>query len=418
MLVLMALAVPLVGVATAQDLPRFESGDLDQMPDDFTMMPYESTSDMDSPYSSEESMVVGPEESMVDSMCDCEPSAPSAYDLWDLDPVAIESTGTWLRRGLWYAEAEVVAMMRLWSRHDLVLVSQDGLEPPFSSFNRLLILKQAHPGEDASVRTTLGRYLFRDGENRDHTTELTVFAGGDWVQNKVLGSPIGQLQVPFQIDGNNQSFDNSTRNSVVYSSRFNSFEWNYRVQRRMGRDQMVMDPNGGWTRKAATGITKEFLIGLRYLELTDILNWQAEDVQVAGNDGQYLIHTGNDLIGLQLGAGITYETARWSIGINGKGGAYANNATMRSQLDFTVDDSADFLIQTTEDQLSFIGESALQLKWHLTPNFSLRSGFHLLYITSVAEAPYQANFLADYNTVVTSGDPFYFGVSAGFEGYW
>jgi len=418
MLVLMALAVSLVGLARAQGPPRLDAGDVEMPPDDFTMMPYESAPTMESSDSSEQSMIVGEGQSAADAVCQCDSSASSAYDLWDVEPVPIESTGTWLRRGLWYAESEVVVMMRLWSRHDLVLISQDGFEPPFSSFNRFMILKQAHPGEDASVRTTLGRYLFRDIDNRDHTTEFTVFIGGDWVQDLAIGSPIGQLQVPFQIDGNNQSFDNSTRNTAVYSSRFNSFEWNYKVKRRMGRDQMVMDPNGNWTRRAAAGFTKEFLVGVRYLELSDIFNWKAEDVQVDGNDGQYLIQANNDLIGLQLGAGFTYETARWSIGLSGKGGAYANDASSSSDLDFTIDDSADFQRFTREDQLSFIGESSMVLKYHLTPNFSLRTGFHLLYITSVAEAPYQANFIADYNTVVTSGDPFYFGVSAGFEGFW
>ena len=299
-----------------------------------------------------------------------------------------------------------------------MLVSQDGQEPPFSSFNRLLILRKAAPGTRPLGADDSGAYLFRDDENRDHTTEFTVFVGGDFLQHKVLGSPDGQLQVPFQIDGNNTSFDNSTRNTVNYSSQFNSFEWNYRVERRMERDQMVMDPNAQWTRQASPGFTKEFLVGVRYLKLRDLFNWQAEDVQVANNTGQYLIRTDNDLIGLQLGAGFTYETARWSIGLNGKGGPYANTASARDQLNFTIDDTADFLHHSAENQFSFVGESALDLKYHLTPNFSLTTGLHLLYITAVAEAPYQANFLADYNTVVTSGDPFYFGATAGIEGYW
>jgi Putative beta barrel porin-7 (BBP7) len=424
MLLSTCVAVLLVGAATAQDLPRLEMSDLDAPPEAFTLMPSEPTPSMDSSGSPEASMMIGPVRSGVDSLtkddtaCGCDPTAPSAYDLWDMEPVPIESTGTWLQRGLWYAEADVTVMMRQWSRHSLVLVSQDGQQAPLSSFNRFLVLERSHPGQDAGVRTTLGRYLFRDGENRDHTTEFTVFISGDFEQNKVLGSPVGQLQVPFQISGNNQAFDGSTRDTAIYSSRFNSFEWNYRVQRRMERDQMVMDPNGQWTRKASPGFTKEFLAGVRFLELSEILDWRAEDVQVAGNNGKYLIQTDNDLIGLQLGAGFTYETARWSIGLDGKGGAYANTASRKSQLDFSIDDSADFSNHGSEDQLSFIGESALDLKYHLTPNFSLRTGLHLLYVTAVAEAPFQANFLSDYNTVVTSGNPLYFGASAGFEGYW
>lgn len=420
-LVLTVVATLLVGVAMAQDLPRFDSADVETPPEGFTMMPYDEASAMESSDTGEQSMVVGPVQSTVDSMVESDGTCGcngSAYDLWDLEPVPIESTGTWLKRGLWFAEADVMVLMRQWSRHDLVLVSQDGFQPPFTSSNRLLILRKAHPGQDATVRTTLGRYLFRDVDNRDHTAEFTVYTGGDWVQNQVLGSPDGQLQVPFQIDGNNTSFDNSTRDTVHYNSRFNSFELNYRVQRRMERDQMVMDPNGQWTRMATPGFRREFLAGIRYLQLKEHLNWFAEDVQVAGNDGQYLIDTNNELIGLQLGVGETYETSRWSIGLNAKGGAYVNQASDLARLDFTIDDSADFAHDAAEDKLSFIGESALDLKYHLTPNFSLRTGLHLLYMTSVAEAPFQVNFLSDTNALVTSGNPFYFGVTAGFEGYW
>jgi hypothetical protein len=410
MLLLTAAALLCVGVATAQELPRFDSGELDLPPDDFTLMPSEPASPMESPGTTEESMVVGPVESAVDSLEGCDPSSASAYDLWDMEPVPIESTGTWLRRGLWYAEAEAVVMMRLWSRQDVLLASANGFPPPFSDPNIFIMLRQAHPGQDASVRTTLGRYLFRDIDNRDHTTELTIFVGGDWVQNLEAGSPNVGLQVPFLVDGNNTSFDDSLRQTAIYSSRFNSFEWNYRVQRRLTRDQMVMDPNGQWTRQASSGFTKEFLVGLRFLELTEILDWKAEDVQVNGNDGSYLIQSDNDLVGMQLGSGFTFETSRWSIGLSGKGGAYVNDASSTQQLDFTLNNAADYQRDASEDQLSFIGD--------LTPNFSLRSGLHVLYITSVAQAPNQANFIADFKNVVTSGDPFYFGVSAGFEGYW
>jgi hypothetical protein len=124
------------------------------------------------------------------------------------------------------------------------------------------------------------------------------------------------------------------------------------------------------------------------------------------------------MIGLQLGAGCTYETSRWSIGINGIGGAYANDASAHSQLNFTVDDDDDFDYSLSEDELSFIAESSLIAKWHLMPNFSLRAGLHLFYVTAVAQAPHQLNFIGVPTRLVTSGDPYYQGVSLGFEGYW
>jgi hypothetical protein len=419
LLVLMVVTLLPVALATAQGLPSFDTSDMEYPSNEILPLNATPSRATDSSQNTEQSLVTGPIRSgQAESVCNEDLSAPTAYDLWDMEPVPIESTGTWLRRGLWFAEADAAAMMRQWSRHDMLLASPNGQLPPFANSNIALILRKAHPGRDASVRTTLGRYLFRDEDNRDHTTELTVFIGGDWVQDIGVGSPALGLQVPFQVDGNNTSFDNSTRQTAIYSSRFNSFEWNYHIERRMERDQMVMDPNGQWSRQATPGFTKEFLFGLRYLQLSEILDWEAEDVQLAGNDGKYLIQADNDLFGLQFGLGFTYETARWSIGLNCKGGPFVNDASSHSNLDFSVDDSADFDRRSSEDTLSFIGESSTVVKWHLTPNFSLRTGLSLTYITAVAEAPYQANFIADYNSVVTSGNPFYFGATAGVEGYW
>ena len=289
-----------VGWAAAQEMPLFDPGALD--------VPIETLPDPDTGEAmvvtesggTEQSMVVGPVESTIESLDGCETMSPEPYDLWDMHAVPTLSSGTWLRRGMWYAEADVIVMNRLWERDNVILASEDGGIPGQSGSNRFLVLHDAHPGQDASVRTTLGRFLFRDEENRDHTAEFTVFGGGDWVQEGALDSTNNALLVPFETDGNNRSFDNADRMTVGYSSRYNSFELNYRVKRRMGRDQMVMDPNGCWRRQASQGMTKDFLIGIRFMEMIEIMDWLAEDIGGAGDDGAYLIRSDNDMIGLLI----------------------------------------------------------------------------------------------------------------------
>lgn len=351
------------------------------------------------------------------------------YQLWDAEPAVVESSGTWLDRGVWYAEADGVVLNRIFDRDEQMFVADDpnvvnqGFFAPFGlglpSTNRTIVLQGKHPGEDASVRVTLGRFLFRDDNNRDHTAEFTAFGGGDWVQDHNLSSdlPFG-LFTTFPIAGGNVAFDGTSRQRLIYSSRYNSFELNYRVKRRLGRDQMVMDPNGRWRREASNGFTRSYLAGLRYLELREILDWRAEDILVVGDDGKYLINTDNDMFGVQFGQGLDYETGRWSVGIRAKGGFYVNDADVISQLDFTADDVDDFRRRNTEDELSFIGETALQARWHVTPNFSLRAGWEFLFIESIAIAPKQANFINNYSKVNTAGYAFYMGGSLGFEGYW
>jgi hypothetical protein len=359
---------------------------------------------------------------------------PSMHDFWAHHGAPIESTGTWLRRGFWYAEAEAVVWNRHWNRDNKFFAAGDvnvldptffprrpnfaGAEPIFST-NRLLMLDGADPGEDASVRFTLGHFLFRDSRNRDHTTDFTALGGGDWHQHRVLAAEdeFG-LFVPFYISGNNRTFNASTRQLVDYSSHFSSFEWNYRVEQRPGRDQLIMDANGNWHRATQKGISRDYLIGLRFMEMRDILDWRAEDIQEVGNDGSYLIRTDNDMFGLQMGAGLTYETARWSLGYHVKGGVFLNNATGRSTLNFTVDDTDDSDLGFSADELSFIGEAKLIARWHLLPDFSLRASYEMMYLTSQAVAPNQATFITDYSYLNATQDPFYHGASFGVEGYW
>jgi hypothetical protein len=359
----------------------------------------------------------------------CDP--PQIDGLWG-EFAPIESTGTWLQRGFWYAEFDAVIYNRLWNRDDLRLAAADpnvelppvnnqslGFNPVFIDTNRIMIIQGELPGRDAAVRTTLGHFLFRDSLNRDHTVEFTAFGGGNWEQNRVITSeqPFG-LFVPWSVDGGNISFDGSSRQSVDYESHYKSFEMNYRVQQRLGRDQLVMDPNGGWHRAANEGFEREYLAGLRIMELEDILDWRAEDIAVVGDDGRYHIRTDNDLFGIQFGGGLKYQKSRWSLGLFAKGGVFLNDALGRTQLTFTDEDQDDADLRLREDQLSFIGEFKLHSRFHITPNTSFRAAYEMMVLTSLALAPAQATFIPEFSYLNTTGDPFYHGVSFGFEGYW
>jgi hypothetical protein len=265
----------------------------------------------------------------------------------------------------------------------------------------------------------LGHFLFRDSKNRDHTVEFTAFGGGDWHQHRQISSvtPNG-LFVPFVIDGGNRSFDNSTRQTIDYSSHYSSFEGNYRVRQRMDRDRLIMDANGHWHRAANAGFVRDYLVGLRIVEARDFLDWRAEDILNVGDDGTYWIFTDNDMFGFQMGYGMTFETARWSLGVQAKGGVYVNDALGRTVLDFTVDDTGDADLRLRENELAFLGEAKVIARWHLTPSFSLRASYELMYLTSQALAPNQATFITDFSYLNTSQDPFYHGASFGVEGYW
>ena len=74
---------------------------------------------------------------------------------------------------------------------------------------------------------------------------------------------------------------------------------------------------------------------------------------------------------------------------------------------------------STEDNLSFVGEASLMGKWHLRPNISLRAGLEILYVESIALAPFQVNFIpGGYSAIASGGDSVYMGGSFGVESYW
>jgi hypothetical protein len=358
----------------------------------------------------------------------------------------IESTGTWLRRGFWYAEADAVIYNRLWARKDKRFAAEDrnvtrgpvdnnnlGFNPIFLNTNRILILNGALPGEDADVRATLGNFLFRDSHNRDHTVEFTAMGGANWEQRRTMSSvdPNG-LFVPFFIAGHNRTFNGavdpatglapagsgSSSQAIDYASDLSSFEFNYRVRGRLGHDQLVMDPNGCWHRAADAGFEREYLVGLRFLKLDESLDWRAKDIGTPGADGTYLIDTENNLFGFQMGTGTTFQAPRWSIGGTAKGGVFLNSALGLTHLDFTADDTGDADLRLRENQLSFVGEFRLQGRYHILPNVSVRAAYEMMLITSAALAPHQATFTTDTSYLNTTGNPFYHGASFGFETYW
>ncbi len=375
------------------------------------------------------------------------------YSIFDLEPALLESTGTWLRRGFWYTEVDVVILNREINKrnffplmHQTNALTRTQLGIPVVVDNFLAIAGDK-PSVEAMPRIKIGRFLFRDLENRDHTAEFVWFGGGQWEQQGALtatgetlagGDPIDQnLQVPIGIGGENPSFNGATSSRYDYASRFNSFELNYHLKRRLHRDKMIMQPDGEWVRAASPTLTRTFLTGLRYFELNDDLLWNAYDVPIVddqgnpvddgvGHNGLYRVRTKNGLFGMQIGTSFSYETARWSLGALGKGGLYLDKMTLNSNFSNTNLDTGG-RTNTSDDALSFLLEARLQGKWHLRPNFSFRAGAELLYVKSVALAPWQVNFIpGDYPTITTAVSPtasseqynLFMGFSAGFEGYW
>ncbi len=370
-----------------------------------------------------------------------EPYFSDDYQMFPCDEPVLESTGTWIRRGFWYSEVDAVIFKRDFNLDTIELIGQavgisQGRPPLFiqSVLQNQMVIDGDKSATEATPRLTLGRFLFRDYHNRDHAGEFTIYGGGEWTRQSQLDANLNNslgtttLVVPVETSAGNTSFDGATSSQFRYDSRFNSFELNYHVKERMGRDHMEMEPSGHWVRRAGPSVSRSLLAGIRFFDLNEDLAWGASGIDIDNDPatpaevGNVRIHTDNDMIGAQLGFTWFQERARWSGGIRVKSGMYVNlidlrvNSVVPTPTETVVTDSA-----LDTEEMSFMVETSLIGKWHLRPNFSLRTGLDLLFLSSTALAPGQTmgSFVPSGPTsIISNTDPIYLGGSIGFEGYW
>ncbi|TWT78288.1 hypothetical protein Pla123a_10790 [Posidoniimonas polymericola] len=366
-----------------------------------------------------------------------EPGSPvsdlttDSFNLWDSCPAAPESSGTWLRRGWWAAEIDTFVFVRKWDIANQTIATDGSIFNPNTL--RSIGFGRTMPTA-ASGRLNLSRFLFRDGENRDHRFEFNVMGGGESVASCHLDSNnANAIQVPFTIDGAASiSFDGASSMDASYSSQLNSFELNYTVTSRMERDRMELQPDGQWVRRANSGVTYHGLAGMRYIDLSENIFWTANDIisvpgnadPLTGETGQYNVKTNNDMFGFQAGGGVAYESHRWSVTLFARGGFAFNDAKSNSNLTYTDPVTGDartdigFANSDRTGSMPFFIQGGLLGRYHLRPNVSIRAGYEYMYVTAVGLAPHQLNFTPNDGKVVTSGNPFMHGLTLGGEFYW
>ncbi len=341
----------------------------------------------------------------------------------DMQPL-LESTGTWFRRGLWYADLDAVILTRTWDDDGRRLMFESTANTEaFLSRDRKL--GESSPDADGSARLALGRFLFRDTKNRDHTAEMVVTGGAEWVDAGNMTASALPILIPDELTarGTLPSFALADESSYTYSSHFNSFEWNYNVTQRMRKDQMELTPGGTWVRKASPGWTQSYLAGLRYFELQEDFDWLASDIATIGANasGVMNVRTSNNLFGVQFGHGLTYETDRWNVSVFSKHGMYVNDARSTRDLTFTDNPNGtadDFTGEGHENSLNYLLQAGVTGRYHIRPNISLRVGYELMYITGLALAPNEISFDGDRALAGTTGDVFYRGFTFGSEYFW
>ncbi len=198
--------------------------------------------------------------------------APLEEMVVDGPPAAVYSSNDWFRRGIWYSQQDIVALLRTDVKN--VYIATDQTEGQIVD-RPMLTSKSVTPTYVPGTRLTLGRFLGQDVANRDYAFEVAFFGLFDYTERATLVST-----VPGKIDtalGQNNEFyyvlgvagpavpgfSDATRQSILYSSDLNSLEANLRILGRPLRDSLTLQPNGSWVRYGTSSHLFALLLGLR-----------------------------------------------------------------------------------------------------------------------------------------------------------
>ena len=344
--------------------------------------------------------------------------------------------------------------------------------------NEVLDTRQFGLGVAAGYDMTIGHYFCRDKNNNDHFVEFTFWGLNSWSKEKTVGGYVvpvydqsatytqaqsiqinlaelvptstgelqGSLRTNFPIAGSTEfpgatdqqktlslAFNYGTGQTFEYRSTMNNFELNGRFSPRGEPDRLVLHSDGHWRRECQPGTYISYLYGLRFMQIDETFTFHSTGVGPFGNDssqpvqdaaGEYDVVTHNSLLGLQVGAEMMFRKCRWAWGVQAKAGPYVNFCNQSSTIDAAVLDGTarpayHQYLSASAYPAALIGEAGFQATYKFKPNLTGRASYDVMWVSGVALAPEQLQFIANpTNHVGPSGTIFSQGVSLGLEWLW
>ena len=347
------------------------------------------------------------------------------------------SSGEWFSNGNWYGSADVLWFDR--SRNYRRILGHDATFRPGRENPVGTLTTTGVPFDlSAGARVTFGKYIGRDYLDRDRSLEMTYYGGLSYGQQDSWNALPGSFLITplaSQVPG----FDGAQRYGTTHNSNFNSMEWNYKLHRRLGRDQLVMSPNGNWTRHAERAWLPALIVGTRVATVNEGFTFSSRrnDVSASEFNGDYGINTQNWLWGLNLGGELISQNEFYFWGLRGRATpamSFAANQQLVQSVNTlsTIPNPspppATIPLQTgsvnrasSADQFApgFIGDLSLFAGWNVTPNFAIKAGWDFLWVAGIATTNRQFDLDGvRVNPIDAGGQIFYNGLSLGCEGSW
>jgi hypothetical protein len=358
--------------------------------------------------------------------------------------------------------------------------------PVWNQF-QALNAKQLGLGVAPSYDMTIGHYFCRDKNGNDHFMEFTFWGLSSWSTTRTIDGylvpiydqtqvytvdqanainngnltpltpsqvnpgandyQVGSLRTPFPTARELPSatpaqktlslaFNNSLNQFFSYRSTLNDFEINGRFTPPSEPDRMVMLPSGRWQRQCQPGTYMSYLYGIRFMQVDETFGFDTLGFGQYGSDitfepqhavGNYSVASHNNLLGLQVGADMTFRHCRWDWGFQSKVGPYINFADQVSDINAAIIDGGfpnpyepyQQRLVKSRAVASFIGEVGVQASYHFRPNLIGRAGYEFMWMTGMALAPEQLQFISEpVNRINTNGTIFSQGAKFGLEWTW
>ena len=356
--------------------------------------------------------------------------APAIMDVADFDGMLIDdgaldempfeaSSGRWFWNGGWYVGGESLWMDRSRNNRTILAADVGTRDVTYTTFAQPF---NVAPG----ARATIGKSLGRDYLDRDRFFEFIYYGGMAYEDadgwNGVFGN---SLFTPLAFGA--PGFNAAGQYATTINSDFNSWEWNYKLRRRLGRDQLVMSPGGNWTRHAERGWLPSLIVGTRLATVNEDFSLTSTRPGTSTDEfgGRYVINASNWLLGLNLGGELVSQNEFYYWGLRGRAApalSFANTSQSAVGINTTATGPqrvTNFSDEASRTGAGFIGDLTLFAGWQLNPNFSLQVGYDFLWVAGMATATRQFNLdNRDNNAIDVGGQTFYNGVSFGFYGSW
>lgn len=357
------------------------------------------------------------------------------FDLEEMP--ALASSGSWFNDGRWYASGESLWLdrSRTYRRTiavDTALLPPDPYDPTNIDDYPLRYTTVAKPFNVApGARATLGRSFGRDYLNRDRAFEFTYYGGMTYEQTdgwNALGDSAGDNTLVTPLALRVPGYNGAGYYTTAFNSDFNSYEWNFKMTRRLGRDKMVMMPNGDWSRHAERAFLPAGFVGVRLANVNEDFFWQSgrQGVDFSQFGGNYQVHTENWLLGMNFGGELISKNEFFWWGLRGRAAPCLSFAseTQSNISNNTIDPnyaegSQNWTASDTLTGPAFLGDLSLMAGFNITPNFSFKAGYEFLWVAGIATATRQFNLdQRRQDPIDAGGQTFYQGLSFGFEGNW